>query len=111
MVNHSSLRPLTLRYATFSAKQNGALGSSVTSPDRSHLCVAWGLKKICYLTFGNDKLLVCVDRKPLLKVFGERQLRDKDNPRVPNFKEKMLHWRFSVAHVQGKDHHVADVMS
>ena len=75
------------------------------------LAVAWALQKTRHFTLGNDKLTVAVDHKPLLKILGDRELGDIDNPRILNFKQKTLRWRFEVVHVPGKDNGAADAMS
>ena len=75
------------------------------------LAVAWALGKSRHFTLGNNKLIVLVDHKPLPKILGNRELADIENPRILNFKQQTLRWRFSVEHVSGKDHHVADAMS
>ena len=75
------------------------------------LAVAWALHKTRHFTLGNEKLTVAVDHKPLLKILGDRELADIDNPRILNFKQKTLCWRLEVVHVPGKEHHVADAMS
>ena len=75
------------------------------------LAAAWALGKTHHITLGNNKLIVQVDHKPLLKILGNRELEDIENPRILNLKQKTLQWRFSVEHVPGKDHHVADAMS
>ena len=36
--------------------------------------------------FDNDKLIVLVDHKPLLKILGDRELADIENPRILNLK-------------------------
>ena len=51
---------------------------------------------------------MCIDHKLLLKIFGDMQLGDINNPRVLYLKEQTLRWRFRVVHVPGKNHHVAD---
>ena len=70
------------------------------------LAVAWALHKTRHFTLGNKKLTVAVDHKPLLKILGDRELADIDNPRILNFRQKTLRWRLEVVHVPGKDHHV-----
>ena len=67
--------------------------------------------KIRLFTSGNDKLIVLVDHNPVLKILGDRELADIENPRILNLKQKTHRWRFSVEHVPGKDHHVADAVS
>ena len=64
------------------------------------LAVAWAIGKSRHFTLGNDKLIVLVDHKPLLKILGHRELADIENPRILNLKQKTLRWIFSVIHVQ-----------
>ena len=45
-----------------------------------------------------------MDHKPLLKILGNRELADIENPRILNLKQKTLRWRFDMEHVPGKDH-------
>ena len=54
------------------------------------LAVAWALGKSRHFTLGNDKLIVLVDHKPLLKILGDRELVDIKNPRILNLKQKKL---------------------
>ena len=75
------------------------------------LAAAWALGKSRHFTLGNNKLIVLVDYKPLLKILGDRELADIEIPRILNLKQKTLRWRFSVEHMTGKDHHVADAMT
>ena len=49
------------------------------------LAAAWGLKKPCLFTPGNEKIMVCVNYQSLLKILGDRELGDIDNPRMLNF--------------------------
>lgn len=65
------------------------------------LRVAWALKKTSHFTLGNNKLLLVVDHKPLIKIFGDRLLANIDNCHILNFKEKTLRWRFKVIHIPG----------
>ena len=64
-----------------------------------------------HYTLGNPKLVVATDHKPLLKVPGDRKLKEIDNPRLLNLKEKTLNWRFKVIHVPGKIHVGPDTLS
>ena len=52
-----------------------------------------------------------MDHKPHLKILGDRELANIENPRILHLKQKTLCWRFGVKHVPGKDHHMADAMS
>ena len=94
-------------------------GSRFTSPAESRyhpiegeaLGVAWGLHKTRHFTLGCKNLVVAVDHKPLLKIFGDRELSEIQNPRILNFKEKTLKWRFQVKHIPGILHKIADAAS
>ena len=52
------------------------------------LAMAWALYKTRHFTLGSKKLTVLVDHKPLLKIMGDRELADIDNPRILNLKQK-----------------------
>ena len=75
------------------------------------LAAAWALKKTAHWTLGCSKLTLAVDHKPLLKLFGDRELGEIDNPRLLNFKEKTLPFRFKVVHVPGDQNKTADGVS
>ena len=63
-----------------------------------------------YFVPGFDNLIVAVDHKPLLKLFGDRSLEDIHNPRLRHLKEETLRYQFKMVHVPGKKHRVADVI-
>ena len=75
------------------------------------LAVVTALYKSRYFVLGCHNLILAVDHKPLLKVFGDRQLSEIDNPRLNNLKEKSLYFRFNMVHVPGRMHKGADAMS
>ena len=75
------------------------------------LAVADALDKARYFVLGCEDLIVAVDHKPLLKIFGDRSLEDIPNPRLRNLKEKTLRYRFRVTHVPGMKNKAADAMS
>ena len=75
------------------------------------LSTAWALHKTRYFTIGCENLIVGVDHKPLLRIFGDKQLNDINNTRILNFKEKTLRWNFTVVHVPGDQHKLADATS
>ena len=74
------------------------IGSRFTSATESRyspiegeaLAVVDALKKCRYFVLGCPNLIVAVDHKPLLKVFGNRSLEDINNPRLVSLKEKTL---------------------
>jgi hypothetical protein len=94
-------------------------GSRFTTPAESRyhpvegeaLGAAWALHKTRHFTLGCRNLILAVDHKPLLKILGDRELADIENPRILNFKEKTLRWTFQVIHVPGVLHKIADAAS
>ena len=70
-----------------------------------------GLEKACYFVLGCKNLVICVDHKPLLKIFSDRSLSDIPNPRLRKFKEKTLQYRFTMTHIPGVKHRIPDTLS
>ena len=72
------------------------MGSRFTHPAESRyaqivgeaLAVADALDKARHFVLGFDNLVVAVDHKPLLKIFGDRSLDQVSNPQLRNLKEK-----------------------
>ena len=75
------------------------------------LAVVDALKKARHFVLGCSDLIVAVDHKPLLKIFGDRSLEDIPNPRLLNLKEKTLQYRFKMVHIPGVRHAAADAVS
>ena len=75
------------------------------------LAVVHALEKARHFVLGCSDLIISVDHKPLLKVFGDRCLEDITNPRLLNLKEKTLQYRFRMVHVPGVKHAAADSVS
>ena len=75
------------------------------------LAVADALDKARFFVLGCEDLIVAVDHKPLLKVFGDRCLEDISNTRLCNLKEKTLRYWFRMVHIPGVKHKAADAMS
>ena len=75
------------------------------------LAVADALKKARHFVLGCSSLIIAVDHKPLLKVFGDRSLEDISNPRLLNLKEKTLQYRFRMKYIPGVRHAAADCLS
>ena len=73
--------------------------------------VVWCLKKARLFLLGCPNLIVVTDHRPLVKLFGNRELKHIDNPRLFRLKEKTLHYRFSVKYVAGKRNNAADTLS
>ena len=95
------------------------IGSRFTSNTESRyapiegeaLAVVDALHKARHFVLGCTNLLVAVDHKPLLKVFGDRSLEDISNPRLFNLKEKTLKYSFKMVHIPGVRHAAADAVS
>ena len=95
------------------------VGSRFTHPAESRyapiegeaLAVAEALKKSRYFVLGCPDLIIAVDHKPLLKIFGDRHLHDIQNPRLRNLKEKTLGYSFKMVHIPGVKNMVADTLS
>ncbi|GFN80971.1 enzymatic polyprotein [Plakobranchus ocellatus] len=78
--------------------------------EREALAIIHALSKARHFVIGCADLIVAVDQRPLLKVFGDRSLDDLPNPRLCNLKEKTLHYRFRIVHVPGIRHTAADAV-
>lgn len=75
------------------------------------LAVVDALEKTRHFVLGCPDLIIAVDHKPLLKVFGDRSIDAIPNPRLRNLKEKTLKYRFEIAHIPGIRHVAADAVS
>ena len=75
------------------------------------LAVTWSLNHAKLFVLGCSKLTVITDHKPLLGIFRDRDLGTINNPRIQRFKEKTLHFRFSIQHCPGKWHRGPDALS
>ena len=75
------------------------------------LAVVDALDKARHFVLGCSNLIVAVDHKLLLKIFGDRSLDDIPNPRLRNLKEKSLRYQFRIVHIPGARHAAADAVS
>ena len=75
------------------------------------LAVVWCLKKARLFLLGCPNLLLITDHRPLVKLFGDRELKDIANPRLFRMKEKTLQYRFHVKYLPGKRNTAADTLS
>ncbi len=75
------------------------------------LAVADALDKSRFFVLGCEDLIIAVDHKPLLKVFGDRTLDEITNTRLRNLKEKTLRYKFTIIHIPGAKHKAADAIS
>lgn len=75
------------------------------------LALVDALEKARHFTLGCPNLLVVVDHKPLLKLFGDRSLSEIPNPRLLNLKERSLRFHFRIIHISGARNLAADAIS
>ena len=75
------------------------------------LAVVEALNKTRHFVLGCPNLIIAVDHKPLLKVFGDRDLDKIPNPRLRNLKEKTLMYKFGIIHIPGFRHAATDAIS
>ena len=75
------------------------------------LAVADALDKARFFVLGCTDLIIAVDHKPLLKIFGDRSLDEISNARLRNLKEKTLRYKFRMIHIPGVQHKAADALS
>ena len=62
------------------------------------------------VVLSGKELIIAVDHKPLLKLFGDRSLDNISNTRLRNLKEKTLRYRFRMTHSPGIKHKAADTV-
>jgi hypothetical protein len=73
---------------------------------------AWAVEKCRFFLLGMDNFLLCVDHRPLLKIFSPTMdLGEIVNPRLYNQKIRMLPYRFTPVYIPGKEHVVPDCHS
>ena len=75
------------------------------------LAVAWALDQTKFFTLGCNDLMIVVDHKPLVKIFGDRFLDEIDNTRLFRLKQKTLRWKFDIHWRPGKSNHFSDAVS
>ena len=76
-----------------------ATESRYASVEGEALAVAEALEKARYFVLGCNDLVIAVDHKPLLKIFGDRSLENIPNARLRNLKEKTLRYKFKMLYV------------
>ena len=66
------------------------------------LALVYGLESCRMFVLGCPDLLVTVDHQPLTKIFSDQALENIKNPRLFNFKERALMYKFRIKHRPGK---------
>ena len=70
-----------------------------------------GIDKTSMFTLGHPSLMLALNHKPLIKIFGDAALESITNPRLFNFKQKTLKYRFRTVHIPGKKNVVPGTFS
>ncbi|MEL6805185.1 MAG: RNase H-like domain-containing protein, partial [Bacteroidota bacterium] len=71
----------------------------------------WCLNKARLFLLGCPNFILVTDHKPLVKLFGDRSLKDIANPRLLRLKEKTLQYNFVMKYLPGKKNSAADTLS
>ena len=66
------------------------------------MAVVWCLKKARLFLLGCPNLTIITDHKPLVKLLGDKELKDVLNPRLLAMKEKTLVYGFRMKYIPGK---------
>ena len=111
--------PATDLFCCRSGWKTTLVGGRFTHPAESRyapvegeaLAVAEALDRSRHFVLGCNDLLIAVDHKPLVKLFGDRSLDDISNPRLRNLKEKTLRYRFKMIHIPGVKNRASDTVS
>ena len=67
---------MTLACSRFLSKEE----KNYVAVEGEALAVVWALEQTRYFTMGCNDLLIVVDHKPLVKLFGDRRLDEISNP-------------------------------
>ena len=93
------------------SKFNTTAESRVPPIEGEALAATHGLEKCSHFILGHPNLLLALDHKPLIKIFGDAKLESITNPRLFSLKMKTLKFRYTPVHVAGKKHVVPDAFS
>ena len=66
------------------------------------MAAAWAMNRCKFFLLGLPQFLLCVDHKPLVSIFGDKEMADIPNPWLMNQKEKTLKVRFQPIHIPGR---------
>ena len=75
------------------------------------MAVVWCLRKARLFLLECPKLVIATDHTPLIKLFGDKALKDIANPRLFRLKERTLQYRFTMRFLPGKHNAAADFLS
>ena len=75
------------------------------------LAIYWAIKKCHLYLAGIPHFQVNTDHYPLKSIFNNQTLDAVENPRVQNYKSKLMSYNFTVDWIKGKDHAIPDALS
>ena len=75
------------------------------------LAIAWSLEQTKYFTKDCKDLVVVMDKKSLVKTFGDCALNEIQNTRITILKQRTQTWLFEVHYMPDKTNIVADAAS
>ena len=75
------------------------------------LAIAWCLRKARLFLLGCKNLTFITDHKALTKIFGNKELKDINNPRILHLKERTLMFSFRIKYIKGATNCAADALS
>ena len=73
--------------------------------------IVWALNNTKHYTLGNKELYIATDHKPLVKIFGNKDLGEIQSPRLARLKEATLRWDFTILQVPGTTNAGQDALS
>lgn len=75
------------------------------------LAVTWCLKKAHLFLLSCRNLTFITDHRALTKIFGDKELKGINNPRILNLKERTMVYNFCIKYLKGKTYCAADALS
>ena len=99
------------RLALCGSRQLTPAEESYAAVEGEALAVVWCLRKARLFLLGCPNLVIVTDHRPLVKLLGNRELKDIVNPRLFRLKEKTLQFRFHIKYLPGKKNCAADTLS
>ena len=75
------------------------------------LAIYWAIKKSYVYLAGLPHFTVLTDHKPLKSIFNLQTLAEVENPRVQNYRIKLMSYNFTVDWQLGSDHAIPDALS
>ena len=98
------------RLALCGSRHLNSAESNYAPVEGEALAVVWCLRKARLFLLGCPNLTLVTDHRPLVKLFGNKELKDIINPRLLAMKEKTLMYNFQIKYLPGKNN-TADFLS